>query len=297
MTKLDEEWVKINKNKSKTDNTTKCNQEKYTNKIEGLFNIASKDIEEVIGKDRLRSHGSKEEDIKFWIDQKDPKKRKMVIGTNDVVYEAKVAKKIERVELKADKEKRVKDSEINSPGPEAAVGAADISIEESIPEEPDKDFNANMERSKKPATVTLEVPRRILEHTAMTNARCGVSARSHTMTLAQTIVSSGGNVEDFVLSAASANRFRNSAGSKKADEVKESFRNKMIEIGRKFVVHFDGKLVKDVTGSKRSERERLAVLLSSPELAHPQLLGIPPIPRGTGEEIMEGILEVIMLLF
>ena len=66
--------------------------------------------------------------------------------------------------------------------------------------------------------------------------------------------------------------------------------------GRKFIVHFDGKLVKDITGSIRSVRERLAVLLSSPELPDPQLLGVPPIPEGTGEEIMEGILEVIMML-
>ena len=185
MTKLDEEWTKINKNKNKTHNTTKSNHEKYANKIYGLFNIATKDIEEVIGRDRLRSHGTKEEDLKFWMDQKDPKKRKMVIGKNDCLYEEKVASKIARVQVETAKENRAKISKVNTDDPE---GICDTSIEETVTE-PDSDFNANIGRTKKPATVKLDVPRKILQHTAMTNARCGVSARSHTMTLAETIVS------------------------------------------------------------------------------------------------------------
>ena len=120
----------------------------------------------------------------------------------------------------------------------------------------DEDYNSNERITRKSSTVLLHVPRNILQHTALTSARTGQSSRSLTMNTAQTIVSSGGDLKDFVLSQSSANRARNKAVKTSSSEIKELLRSKLIEIGRQFVVHFDGKMLQDITNQVRSVNER-----------------------------------------
>ena len=168
--------------------------------------------------------------------------------------------------------------------------------EEESGKDVDSDYNENvkeMSRAKEPKIGQLNIPTNILQKTTLTSVHCGISARAQTMSVADVLVKSGANLKDFKLSKSSANRYRKSEASKVAESVRESFTEKLEEIGRKFVLHFDGKLLQDITDSKKSVSERLAILLSSPSLEDPQLLGILPIKDGTGGEIVKGILDIL----
>ena len=129
-----------------------------------------------------------------------------------------------------------------------AVLSADNSSESDSDVSDKSDFNGSFkETAKKPKEVLLSVPTNILQQTALCNARGGVSARVQTMNIAEIIVKSGGNLKDFKISKSSANRYRNNEGARKAEEIKETFSERLEEIGRQFWVHFDGKLVQDLT--------------------------------------------------
>ena len=66
-----------------------------------------------------------------------------------------------------------------------------------------------------------------------------------------------------------------------ADNVRESFKEG-IE-GRCLVVHFDGKIVKEFTDGRKQSNKRCAVLVSSPNLDSPQLLGVPVVVSASGQ--------------
>ena len=74
-----------------------------------------------------------------------------------------------------------------------------------------------------------------------------------------------------------------------AADIKEDFKLKLEATGRQFVLHFDGKILEDITGSTRSSQDRLAILLSSPALDAKQLLAVPAVAAGTGEEICKKV--------
>ena len=213
----------------------------------------------------------------------------------DQEYYQKTAKRNERLE----KERERKEREERAAKEQADKGSSDVigdqnaldSVENEDME--DLDFNGNKPRSKPKADhILLEVPRNIMMKTAMSHARFANSARNHTMTLADTIVQSGGKLEDFTLSKSSANRFRKKVVEEKAIDVREEFALTLAAVGSGFVVHFDGKIIEDRTDSTRSSQDRLAILLSSPSMSSEQLLGVPPVPNGTGEEVAEKVLEV-----
>ena len=88
-------------------------------------------------------------------------------------------------------------------------------------------------------------------------------------------------------------RFRKEEATTRAVEIKQKFKEKIEGIGRKLILHFGGKIVADYTDGLKSKRERIAVLVSSPDLDEEQLLGVPPIEGGTAEEITDGILSVL----
>ena len=99
-------------------------------------------------------------------------------------------------------------------------------------------------------------------------------------------------MDEFIISKSTANRIRKKVVQEKAFDVREQFSLTLAAIGSGFVVHFDGKIIEDRTDSTRSTQDRLAILLSSPSMPHEQLLGVPSVPDGTGEQVAESILEI-----
>ena len=118
--------------------------------------------------------------------------------------------------------------------------------------------------------------------------RFHLTISQHSGMVAAFINASGGNIDDFPISKTSTARDRHSSGEEIALKKKEEFKNQIKDGKIKLVVHSDGKLLVDETGDQlekvnKEKKDRLAVLVSSPDLSDKeQLLGIPKLDSGTG---------------
>ena len=305
---LHAEWTKLNNNKKQTSAAAEEKRSNFQTEIKNLLWIGIKELVNFINSDRLRSPEAKEEDKMFIEDQIDPLQRKMHLGNNDVKYESAVERKVKRdlgpINVGAgpskpresstypDNESSEDDSNANDPECRDRMSES-IHDKRKDPDFVDQQPKPGVKRTKKPATVTLEVPTNILEVTAMSNARYGIGARAHAMTTADFIQKSGGDIKNFTLSKSQANRNRKKVVSKQADETKELFRNKLQSLGKTCILHFDGKSVVDYTNGVKSTNERMAVVLSSPNLEEPQVLEVPVIQSGKGDDIVEGVMSVL----
>ena len=81
--------------------------------------------------------------------------------------------------------------------------------------------------------------RKIITETALTYNYTDTSFRSQVLNISDFILKSGGIIDSFVLSQSSANRARNQAVIKMADEIKRSFKAKLAATGKVFVLHFN----------------------------------------------------------
>lgn len=79
---------------------------------------------------------------------------------------------------------------------------------------------------------------------------------------------------------------------KTSQSVKDKFSEKLPDMKRSFVLHFDGKSVQEFTQGRKMTNERLAILVSSPDLQAPQLLGIPPVTSTKGHVMAVGIVKM-----
>ena len=86
--KLNDEYKVINKNKRKPNSE---NRATFLKKLDALFDISAPEAEDTIDMDRLRSENDKVEDLVFLSDQRDPNRRKMVVGERDVDYDQGVS--------------------------------------------------------------------------------------------------------------------------------------------------------------------------------------------------------------
>ena len=90
--RLNDDFRAIEKNR----NNPKSDLEKralFSKKLDSLFDISTADAEVTIKMDRLRSDEAILEDINFLSDQRDPKRRKMLVAERDLEYDETVGDK------------------------------------------------------------------------------------------------------------------------------------------------------------------------------------------------------------
>ena len=145
----------------------------------------------------------------------------------------------------------------------------------------DDDFEAPLEKKvKKPDRIPLLVPRNITKAVALNSKRFKIRDVASTSNLALIIRESGGYLDDFVLSTTTCRREGVKAVIKDAEMIKEKFKDNLV--ARNLTLHFDGKAVKEYTSGCHLDRERIAVIVFSPTLQTPQVLGIPPADSSKG---------------
>ena len=110
-------------------------------------------------------------------------------------------------------------------------------------------------------------------------------------TLALIVNESNGNLDDFSISTSTCRREGIKATKDDSKKIKEDFVSKLS--GRSLTLHFDGKSVREFTGGKHLQQERIAVIVSSPELEQPQVLGVPPAPSSKAEDQENVIVDLI----
>lgn len=107
--------------------------------------------------------------------------------------------------------------------------------------------------------------------------KCQISDRDAVHLLMATAEVFGEDVGNLVINRTSIQRFRQEIREKQVKVIKERFQNIALE---HVVVHWDGKLLPDITGKKMAER--LPVIISSGDVE--QILHVPILPDSTGKE-------------
>ena len=281
-------WQGLNKMSSrlcKPDLTDKQKEvvETFKHKMDSTFIITDDNAEEIIAKDRLRDDSQKEEDLAFLRSMKGD--RKATVSSKDTVYQERVDNKLKRLE---DIERRKMDHNSNE---NTRVIDTEAEGNEVIDDETDDDYLEKKEKRKKAETVNIEVPKNIVQLLAPTASRYDISSTALSSILLQTVAAGGGDISSLPLSRRQVERSTKASIADNATSIKEKF---MTTARDKFLVcHFDGKQLAEMTMGVKSKKERLSVLVSSPDLEQPQILGALPLDGQTGDDIFHGVLSLL----
>ena len=144
---------------------------------------------------------------------------------------------------------------------------------------------------KKSNVVPLIVPINIGKDLAPTASWYGISSTALSATLASLINNSSGTTDDFSISKRSILRQKKSSISKTACKIKDNFI--ILAKGKSLTVHFDSKIMVEMKELGKEKVERVAVLISSPDLSESQLLGILIVKDGTAESLGKAIRKTL----
>ena len=284
--KLLNEWKQIVKDKSKSSVAVISKREAFVKKLDTLFDIAAKNAIEVIQGDRLRSAEARQSDNDFYLDQKG--ERIGYMSSLDEVYKNTVEKKKKREEEEMKRKEALQKSDSLD---------REVEVDEGDEREPSDDDSEDFvgptaRRPKKPETVPLLVPRNIVETVALNSKRFKLSDVATASNIALIVNESNGNLDDFIVSTSTVRRRGISAVKNNAEEIKNCFKSSLSS--KDLTLHFDGKSVKEFTGGQHLEQERIAIIVTSPTLEHPQVLGVPPAESSKGvdqQQVVENVLE------
>ena len=288
--KLLDEWKQVCKDKQRVNAAALSKREAFVEKLNMLFDIAAADAIQAIQGDRLRSPEARQSDIDFYLDQKG--KRIGYMSRLDDIHKNAVERKKKREEDEIRKREALDHGATSTP--QAGSDQNDDSEPEPEPSDNlDDDFvGPSVKKPKKPDSIPLLVPRNIVETVALNSKRFKLSDVATASNLALIVNESNGNLEDFILSTSTVRRRGISAVKKNAEEVKETFKNNLS--AKDLTLHFDGKSVKELTSGQHLEQERIAIIVTSPTLDHPQVLGVPPAKSSKGvdqKQVLEKVLE------
>ncbi len=293
--KLYNDWKSVLKDKNQTKESALKKRSLFETKMNKLIDVANKDAIDLILTDRLRLKEAGDQDVEFLNDQRN--ERLMFMSSEDKVYHGTVQRKLKRLAdtLRLKTKTCSVTSTQNNNVLENYNEEENDEVEENDEEEDNDEEEKNDDNTdnfvfkaktpKKSSHVLLSVLCKLAAKFAVTAARCGASTNTQSMILANTINASGGNVEDFSLSG----RASREAVMKKADEIRERFRN---DLGMKYLtVHFDGKKLHELTQNILLTVECMAVLVSSLYLpSGPELLSVPAILNSSGAKQEKEIL-------
>ncbi|KAG7164901.1 hypothetical protein Hamer_G017308 [Homarus americanus] len=274
LTKLWEHWRSLQKSR---DRAAKDKVENFKSQLDLLWDIGAPDAVEDIEKNRLLTPADKQQDIAFYQDQRG--ERKAFMSGNDKIFAAKKRKQEERVEKQRSKQGRFAACEPSSSDsrPQTSV-VADTPTEVEM-EKKDTAIQPGRYTSKHPY-VTVQLPRRILQEPALKELadrlRISNNEASIVSVVAAVLRSANppGDLSEFRISRETARRARASHRRQVAAAQREAFTPPPHA-----VVHWDGKLVKNVVGE---EEHRQAIFISGRGHEEGKLLAVLPVKDGTG---------------
>ncbi|KAG7178157.1 hypothetical protein Hamer_G003941 [Homarus americanus] len=247
LTRLWEHWRSLQKSR---DRAAKDKVENFKSQLDLLWDIGAPDAVEDIEKNRLLTPADKQQDIAFYQDQRG--ERKAFMSGNDKIFTAKKRKQEERVEKQRSKQGR--------------FAACETSSSDSRPQ------------TSVVADTPTELPRRILQEPALKELadRLRISNNEIVSVVAAVLRSANppGDLSEFRISRETARRARASHRRQVAAAQREAFTPPPHA-----VVHWDGKLVKNVVGE---EEHRQAIFISGRGHEEGKLLAVLPVKDGTG---------------
>ena len=283
-------YANLLKSKAKSGRTVAEQRDLFKSKLDKLFDIAAETCIETIQKDRLRDESKKIADISFLKDQRD--QRLMRFTVLDKSYSSKVA-------TREEKELRARKFEEKNKLPERETASYE---EESMDEENEEDeegaecadlFISPPKKVKRVSKkVSLAVPKNILTHVAPLASRFNLTPNVVSAIVGSVVTASGGDLDNFTVSATSARRGIVKSDLEIAGDELERFRE-MCEAGGRVIIHFDGKKMAEL-GIKANKKavERVGILATWGN--EYQLLGIVPLLSGTGESLANAIFDLLV---
>nr|XP_047136685.1 uncharacterized protein LOC124813539 [Hydra vulgaris] len=101
----------------------------------------------------------------------------------------------------------------------------------------------------------------------------------------------GGSVANFRCSKSTSYRAAENIISAGAKEIREYIKNTVVSSNSLMTIHFDGKIVNELTARKQLRKDKIAVLVRID--GKTELLGIPPIESSSGDNQKQAIFELM----
>lgn len=266
-------WQKLKKNINRRTETQIANENTFVEDVEKLFDVAHADAMSMI---------TIAEDRFFLEDQRGP--RIGYMGSEDTALARKEDRKVKR--LKREHYLRSKEEERKREQSEHLTVEADeeLSSEEELTTVLDDEVESNFEPCcSSTSTKRRPVPIVTTELSAALD-RANVSNRSATFILAETARSLGHDISTYSVNPESIRTARLQFREQTAQSGKANF-----DPSVPLAVHWDGKMLPDITGSEQVDR--LPVLVSGFHVE--QLLGVPKLPNGTGEATSNAVVTMV----
>ena len=283
--KLHSKWITLKKEITRQSDISKSRREKFRDELDELFDIAHDKALEMIETAVVRD---------FLIAQREFGRRLSMIQVQKVLSSESKAQKRSIAPRKT--QSRVLSKEHYSATGSYTVDALTDNTESSS----DDDELYKPRSTKAYPSTSAKVPTMEKKRTkvdiltpSVTSAldRAKMSDRMSVYVLAATAQSLGHDLDDVNISRGSIHRARELNRKLVASEVKTKFVTKTLESNNShpLVVHWDGKLLPDITG--KAVFDRLPVVVSGG--GSEQLLGVPKLASGTGKMQAASVVQLL----
>jgi hypothetical protein len=278
---LIQKWEGLKKNKSRRTATQVTNEEAFSETFSDLFDVAHQDAMQMI---------NIKEDKEFLLAQREKGRRGVMVGVD-----MKLTKKEEAKEGKLHRQLQLEEKQ------QLEIAAMDRSVSldccSSIcSSDDDRDSDLEMElgigddddaptgqpgsiRKRKRGTTNIFTPA-VLSSLDRTKT----SDRMAVQILAPIIKATGEDIGDISINRSSIRRYRQKHRAIVSLKLKSEFNPH-----KPLVLHWDGKLMQDLTGDEKVDRLPIIVSGSGTE----QLLCIPKLSTGTGKAMADAIIDTL----
>jgi hypothetical protein len=263
-------WENLKKSKGRQSTTQTANEDALKQTFADLFDIAHEDALLLI---------KIEEDRQFLLAQREKGRIGSMAGV-DTSLARKEKKATAKQEKRLQFERKQKE-ECNSSQLKAAISSSET---ESNDEDTSDSISGTGNGSQTPRKCKRGRRTVLTPEVLSSLDRTKTSIRSAVHNLSAAVQASAGDLAEFNINRSSIHRARLMHRSLTTAHVKENFDPK-----KPLVLHFDGKILKDVTGEQNVDRLAIIVSGSGTE----QLLAIPKLSNGTGKEIANALVESV----
>ena len=297
-----DEYLKV---KKRSADKSKMNQpgviasrDRFIKELDEAFPAYHPEAEAKILSDPTLTEEMKQSDILFLKDQLSD--RKFRFSGRDKNYDKIIKKKTEAMERKQEREEldRSRIEKEKKRQNEASTSAAAVHFdlfednETEISMDTDSDVGSDSsapaapeKRSRPGGGQLLFIPDNIIQLTAEAASGAEVSPKQQQKLTAAMIVACGGDIDNFYLGSSYAYKVRRDVEAEAAERYRDNFTKMCKEQNVRLVIHLDGKLSKQIDREAKKLKDRLSVVVRSPDLPHGEfLLGIPELEDGSGNE-------------
>lgn len=267
------EQQRLMSSRARSNEKDKQNQKQYTEKLDNLFDISHANAAQLI---------SNEEDRLFLKLQQES--RTGCIGPVDRKLLGREKRSAKRQEQFA---KQVASAAAAATSSQEMDCAALLDSENSLSEDDNDDFVVTTP-SRSGTAKKIKRQDVLSPKVAAVLDRTNLSIRTSTMILASMVNEVGCSTSSAVLSKSTVHRKRQHLRCEAAQQIKNDF------IPCKSVVHWDGKLMSDLTGDDTNQVDRLPILISSLVDGSIKLLGVPKLTSGSGQTAADAVYELLV---